>query len=365
MTKVKNILRNFYYILLKTGFVCKQIFLQINHSLRKNPYYSPLLPVSFNDWKTASNKTYAGKCNPLSTISILCDSLLQNQYKLVSLCNLQETSCDQNLVSLRHDIDAHPPTAVKMGKIYSAHCIPASFYFLHSAKYYIKISGGKIYRNPCLEDWIAELASFGCEVGLHNDSLAVANRFKTNARDILSVELDFFRQLGFDVKGTVAHNSFSSHGAENFEVFTELQTFRPDFYPDYQIEKVEKIRAKYQLSTASMVELGLMYEGNYPLPPIFRNSEDLDGILFSPDKNQHIQSKDWMNHYLNLNPSFDRDYGADIWILGKNKWVISDRTINFYKHGCKINDVKNYLERHDKANKLVITLHPEYFMEAN
>ena len=209
MSKIKNILRNFYYILLRTAFVCKQIFLQIKFSLQRNPHYAPSLPVAFNDWELASIKTYAGKCNQLSIVSILCESLLQNHYKVVSLCNLQETSTDQNLVSLRHDIDAHPPTAVKMGQIYSAHCIPASFYFLHSAKYYIKLSGGKIYRNPQVEDWIAQISLFGCEVGLHNDSLGMANRLNTNARDILSVELDFFRQLGFNVTGTVAHNGFT------------------------------------------------------------------------------------------------------------------------------------------------------------
>ena len=333
--------------------------------MQRNPHYAPSLPVAFNDWELASIKTYAGKCNQLSIVSILCESLLQNHYKVVSLCNLQETSTDQNLVSLRHDIDAHPPTAVKMGQIYSAHCIPASFYFLHSAKYYIKLSGGKIYRNPQVEDWIAQISLFGCEVGLHNDSLGMANRLNTNARDILSVELDFFRQLGFNVTGTVAHNGFTTHCAENFEVFSELQTFRSDFYTDSQVRKVQEIRAQYQLSTASMKELGLKYEGNYPLAPKYRNSKDLEAILFSSDKNEHIQNKNWMRHYLDLNPSFDRSYGADIWVLGKNKWVISDRTINFYNHACNINDVKNYLERHDKAHKLVVTLHPEYFIEAN
>ena len=72
-----------------------------------------------------------------------------------------------------------------------------------------------------------------------------------------------------------------------------------------------------------------------------------------------------MHQYLNRNPSFDRDYGADIWLIGSNKWVISDRSINLYKHGCQINDVKTYLEGPHKANRLVITLHPEYFIETS
>ena len=351
-------------MILRVGFVCKQIYLQIKLVFKKNPHYAPIFPVAFDDWESAAIKTYAGKCNPLSTVSIICETLLENQYKVVSLCNLNNCSSDQNHVSLRHDIDAHPPTAVKMGKIYSTHCVPASFYFLHSAKYYIKQSGGKIYRNPNLEDWIAQISLFGCEIGLHNDCLAMANKLNTNSRDILSVELGFLRQLGFEITGTVAHNGFQSHCAESFEVFKELQTFRAEFFTEQQKEKMEKVRSKYQISTASMKDLGLKYEGNYPLQPSFRNCKDLDAFLFSSDKNEHIQNKNWMQQYLDFNPSFDRSYGADIWVLGKNKWVISDRTINFYNHGCPINEVKDYLEFTKKANKLVITLHPEYFIEA-
>lgn len=362
MSKVKHTLRNMYYMILRIGFFCKQIYLQAKLAFQKNPYYAPIFPVAFDDWESAAIKTYAGKCNALSMVSVICESLLHNQYKVVSLCNLSNSSSDQNLVSLRHDIDAHPPTAVKMGKIYSAHCVPASFYFLHSAKYYIKQSGGKIYRNPMLEDWIGQISLFGCEIGLHNDCLAMANKLKTNSRDILSVELGFLRQMGIEINGTVAHNGFQTHYAESFEVFNELQTFRSDFYTDQQKEKLLKVRSKYQISTASMKEFGLKYEGNYPSPPRFRSSKDLDLFLFSPDKNEHIQNRNWMQQYLNLNPSFDRTYGADIWVLGKNKWVISDRTINFYKHGCQINDVITYLERSIKADKLVITLHPEYFI---
>jgi hypothetical protein len=166
--------------------------------------------------------------------------------------------------------------------------------------------------------------------------------------------------MGLTIDGTAAHNSFPSHGAENFEVFKELQTFVADFYTKEQLRKIITLRSKYQISTVSMHDLGLKYEANFPVSLKHRSQNNIDFFLSC---STGILDKQWMDIYFNYHPSLERNYGADIWIIGKNKWVISDREINFYKHGCEIRHVKDYLQLPKKAKKLVILLHPEYFVQ--
>jgi hypothetical protein len=342
----------------------KHLFNRVNKKLelliKKKNVYQPIYPIRFDNRFRQAFENYLPLSNPLSHVSILCDLLFENNYKFSSLRYLQEQPSNQLTVSLRHDVDAYPPSALSLAKIYASYSVPASFYFLHSASYYMQIKDKLIYRNPELENWLTKIALYGCELGLHNDSLSLANKLKVSAFDILSEELGYLREMGLTIDGTAAHNSFPSHGAENFEVFKELQTFVADFYTKEQLRKIITLRSKYQISTVSMHDLGLKYEANFPVSLKHRSQNNIDFFLSC---STGIQDKQWMDIYFNYHPSLERNYGADIWIIGKNKWVISDREINFYKHGCEIRHVKDYLQLPKKAKKLVILLHPEYFVQ--
>ncbi|CAN1593494.1 hypothetical protein MCEME20_00216 [Candidatus Pelagibacterales bacterium] len=342
----------------------KHLFNRVNKKLelliKRRNVYQPIYPIRFDNRYGQVFENYLPLSNSLSHVSILCDLLFENNYKFSSLRYLQEQPNNQLTVSLRHDVDVHPPTALSMAKIYASYSVPASFYFLHSASYYMQIKDNLIYRNPELENWLTKIALYGCEVGLHNDSLYLANKLRVSAFDILSEELRYLRGMGLTIDGTSAHNSFPSHGAENFEVFKELQTFVADFYSKEQLSKITTLRSKYQISTVSMCDLGLKYEANFPISPKHRSKNNIEFFLSC---STGILDKQWMDIYLNHHPSLERSYGADIWIMGKNKWVISDRDINFYNHGCEIRHVKDYLQLPKKAKKLIITLHPEYFIQ--
>jgi hypothetical protein len=361
--QLKNLIKKLFLKFVNSISIIKSLLRQTNGQavFFKKSNYNPINPVRFDNELGQIAQNYLPLSNQLSLISIFCEMLLKKNYKFSTMRNLQSQPNDQLTVSIRHDVDAHPPTALAMAKIYASYSLPTSFYFLHSAAYYIQISENKIYRNPEIENWCTKIALYGCEVGLHNDVLFLANKLKIPAFDILSEELSFLRGIGLTIDGTVAHNSFPVHGAENFEVFKELQTFESKFYTKDQIRKIEKIRSKYEISTVNMNDLGLNYEGNFPKTPDYRSQDDFENFCFSKDTG--LSNKNWMNIYLNHHPSIERDYGADIWLIGKNLWIISDRQLRFYKHGCGIKDVKEYLELQNKSSKLVVTIHPEYFIQ--
>ena len=322
--------------------------------------YAPIYPLNFDAALDSAVLGYEALSNPLSHVAILCDLLESNGYQISSLKHFNEAPKNRKIAALRHDIDAHPPTAVKMAKIYASLGVPASFYILHSAPYYLQVHDDKIFRNPLLEEWVTQIALYGCEVGLHNDALGFSQKLETSASDMLHEELGYLRGLGLTITGSVAHNSFPVHGAENFEVFSELQTFNPELYDPKVVNEINISRKKFQIGAVSMKELGLEYEGNFSKAPIHRNSDDLLSIAFSGDAG--IQSSQWMATYLNKNPSIEHDYDTDIWLVGRNSWIISDRKNGIFEHKCGFKTVKSYLETQNSETRLVVTLHPEYFI---
>jgi hypothetical protein len=184
----------------------KHLFNRVNKKLelliKKTNVYQPIYPIRFDNRFRQAFENYLPMSNPLSHVSILCDLLFENNYKFSSLRYLQEQPSNQLTVSLRHDVDAYPPSALSLAKIYASYSVPASFYFLHSASYYMQIKDKLIYRNPELENWLTKIALYGCELGLHNDSLSLANKLKVSAFDILSEELGYLRGMGLTIDGT-------------------------------------------------------------------------------------------------------------------------------------------------------------------
>ena len=111
-----------------------------------------------------------------------------------------------------------------------------------------------------------------------------------------------------------------------------------------------------------MKDFGLSYEGNFPVPhskpilnqdfqTLFQNSQE---GLFSPE---------WMEVYINRNPSFARNYSADIWLLPNKKWLLIDRSNNTLLHNCSLLKLRNHIHNHSLPASTVITVHPEYLIE--
>ena len=308
-------------------------------------------------------ENYRDNPSALNDFLVLIPQLFSKNYTFKPLSDLFNLTQNESNISIRVDIDAYPPSALNFAKHLSSLNLPGSFFFLHSAGYYIKKEKNIFYRNPELNAWLLDIASLGMEIGLHNDVLDYARKMEVEAYDVLYKEINFIRNLGINIIGTVAHNSFPCHCAENFEVFQELQTFTSPLQSSYYSNYLGQIRKNYQIKSVSMIDLGLKYEGNYPCrrkTPV--SDKHIKQILNTSETG--INSKTWMDCYINYNPSFSRKYDCDIWLLPNKKWMLSDRKRNIFMHNISLNKIRNYLVDIKLPKTTVITIHPEYLMGA-
>ncbi len=355
LTIIKNYAKIFLKFL-KSNIGLNKIF------FKKTKIYKPKYPVNFKNELCQGFENYKNNQSALNDFLLILPEIFANNYYFKPLSDLFDLTNDEQNISIRVDIDAYPPAAVNLARHLSYFHIPASFFFLHSAKYYIKQENSYFYRNPDIEKWLIEIASLGMEIGLHNDILSFSKSNNIDPFRILFEEISFIRNLGIRIKGTVSHNNFALHCAENFEVFKELQTYlapnKSISYSNY----INKIRKKYPINTISMTGLGLTYEGNYPCQRNNPVSSKYFNQILDPDKNG-ITNSTWMNCYINNNPSFSRKYDCDIWLLPNRKWMISDRSNNIFLHNISLTKFREYIISQKKSKTTVLTIHPEYLME--
>lgn len=255
---------------------------------------------------------------------------------------------DDKVVCLRHDIDADPEKGVDLSKILAREGIPGTFYLLTSANYYGQFVGDTFVRNPMVKTWVKNFIVSGCELGLHNDALGISINYRVNGSKALIDELAYIRSLGAVVTGTVAHNSFPVHMAENFEVFEEHQLWKRD------------TRISQLLGVLKQEDYGISYEGNYPLKITKIDQAKLTQFLqITPN----LKNKEWMKKYLLDNPYMDRDYDNDIWLTGSDSWCCCSRNMaqRFFDIDMNYSEMVDFLISRSPGSRTVITLHPEFF----
>lgn len=248
-------------------------------------------------------------------------------------------------ISLRHDIDADPERAVELAGILAQYGIPGSFYVLHSAKYYGVFGDGKFHRNPRLKTWVQELMLSGMEVGVHNDAFGLNKQGKDGVK-LFADEVEYLRSLGANITGSVAHNSFPTHFAENFEVFSEFVLFARE--------------SELKLGELSMKDLGLMYEGNYPVKRASISEGKLDDFISLDYAKNKLQ---WLKTYLHQNPVMEKKYEIDIWLYENDHWLVSDRRQghNSFSTLKETNALIEYLSDIEGNCSIVVTVHPELY----
>ena len=193
-------------------------------------------------------------------------------------------------------------------------------------------------------------------MGVHNDALGVFSRFGLDGNQAIRTELQWLREQGCQVAGTTAHNSAPVYGAENFEMFQGLA-----FSNRRRCECEGKAVRLQQLDP---LELGLLYEGNFPRPKAGADAQILETFFLFPPQDA-IRTREWLRSYFCQNPTFDRDYEASIWLLAADSWMIAT-------HGeapelswpVDLSQVIEYLEACAPASRVVFNIHPEYLFEA-
>jgi hypothetical protein len=241
---------------------------------------------------------------------------------------------DRITVALRHDVDADVYTATRAARALSDRGLAGTFYLLHTSGYYGYFEERVFRRHPAMARVVEELLETDCEIGLHSDGLSVYCEHGINGAAAVSTEIAWLRAQGADVTGTVAHNSASVYGAENFEIFRDKALAdRRSF---------EWCGRRIPLQVLDEESLGLTYEGNYPIVANQPTSVDL---------------KDYLHH----NPIFERAYDISVWLLARDSWVVARHKNP--KELCwpeTTDRMLSFLDAAKAGTRIVLNIHPEY-----
>ena len=277
--------------------------------------------------------------------------------KILPLYELADaTSKNYKLIGLRHDIDADPLKGLKAARYLARYGICGTFYLLHTAVYYGEFYDGIFIRNPRLVDWVKGFILSGAELGLHNDALGTQYHMGIDYKDILRTELTWLRSQGATIRGTCAHNSIASYGAENYEVFNNNVLWN---------RTVTGVKKKnILLGELDSNSLGLAYEGTFAKPKIKIN-KNLAREFASDCISANIRDKEWMYRYLMNNPCCDWSVDYQAWLLGKDLWVVAgvspDNKNHIFEWNINLDSVIKIIKDIPLGSRLVLVIHPEYF----
>ncbi len=296
---------------------------------------------------------YQGFTNPFHHYEQLINLLSRDsRVSIVPCCELERASGSGVTVSLRHDIDADPVTAVRMARRLARDGIGGSFYLLHTALYYGRFFGTLFVRHRELRPWIDQLLVAGCELGLHNDALGAHQHLGVDGPAAMVQEIEWLRSRGATIRGTAGHNSAPVFGAENSEVFKSRVLWPADTHP----------RNALPLGVLDESALGLEYEGTFAVAK--SNADAAAANAFAADRaGADIRSPAWMKTYLTDNPCLDWSVDIQVWMVGQGHWVAGGR-INgetYFRDRLTLEDLPSVINDLPRASRCLFVLHPEYF----
>lgn len=210
------------------------------------------------------NKKY--KINPYS-YSYLCSQLSKIEHieSIKFYDHYNNSEHNNKRILIRHDVDLDPWTALEMAKIENKYGLKATYYFLHSAKYYKK----KISETL---DIAKEIQNLDHEIGLHNNLIADYFKYGIEPEKNLTKILSELRSSGLKIYGSASHgskiirdlNSQLQHNDifyTNYLIFKEL--FQEKMERNYEYSKLSNPRYNdvfLKLPHLSMMDFKLYYE---------------------------------------------------------------------------------------------------------
>ena len=263
-------------------------------------------------------------------------------------------------LGLRHDIDQNFAAATRASKLLHEFGISGSFYVLHTAFYYGTLEGRIFNRN---QNIIPHLLSMqdqdGNEIGLHTDGLWVYQQWGLDGAHAVKSELKWLRSHNLNIFGTAAHGSAPVYGAENYEIFKGRAVFDRKL-----LVRNEQI---IPLQVLDEERLELVYEANYPKINKIRKSLSLSRYLSSVP-NDAVRNEEWMNTYLLNNPYCRWGVDYAIWLLAKDKWVISATNglkptkdnKPIYIWNANLSEVIQFINQIPDGKSCVMCVHPVY-----
>jgi hypothetical protein len=170
---------------------------------------------------------------------------------------------------LRHDVDGDLLGALLCGEMLASLGVQGSFYILHTGPYYGEWrqdeQGPFFARHASLGAVYKRLQDLGHEVGLHTDGLGVYLNHGVDGAQAVRAELAWLNEIGVEVTGTAAHNSFETHNACNSAVFRGRSLIPPNhtLYKGVKVSRWSTMNGvRYPLGTIDERAVGLVYEDN-------------------------------------------------------------------------------------------------------
>jgi hypothetical protein len=188
--------------------------------------------------------------------------------EFVPHCEMIERGCppDRILCSIRHDVDSDIRAAVSEAEIEQKYGARTSYYVLHTSVYYGRFDGKVFRRQGCMAILYRRLQELGHEVALHTDPLWLYQTHGIDGAAAVVTEIEWLREQGLTIVGTVAHNSASVYGIENSAVFKGRN--RHGLALDRAseggalLDEIVHDGKWAPLGTLDEAEMGLTYEGN-------------------------------------------------------------------------------------------------------
>jgi hypothetical protein len=312
--------------------------------------------LNFQTYWLAVEQNYRTLANRFQYHEVLVETL-QNFADVTLLPLFELDSADpanRRLVGLRYDIDDDPVTGVRAARALARRGICGSFYLLHTSAYYGVMVGDRFVRRPELENWVLSFVVAGCELGLHNDAFGVCKLFGKNGAQAVIDEIQWLREFGATIRGTVAHNSGPVYGAENYEVFKE--------YVHWPRNVQGLTGQRLPLGALSAAELGLTYEGTFSRTKA--NIDKKQALGFLADlKNADVRSESWMRRFLLDNPYRDFTLDFQFWLVGRDQWIFAGRHDGKEYYRCPVNlaELFEIFKQIPRGTRTLFVLHPEYF----
>lgn len=255
---------------------------------------------------------------------------------------------------IRFDVDMDLGAALKLAVICREESFPASFFLLHTAAYHGSVTNGAFTRHEGVAALYRTLAGNGVETGLHVDPYFFYQEHGVDGAQAVCTELAWLRSQSLEISGVTGHNCASTYGVESVEIF-DRWAIRPGtwFARGYQYAPVRVL---------SSTELGIEYEGGGLREALLGDPDDLP-FVNDPPKGYFLRDPRWLRLYLLDNGYARWGYDWNIWVIGRDLWVIAGRdgTRPKFEFGVRLPRVLEFLRGLPLTDRVAVTLHPCYF----
>lgn len=177
---------------------------------------------------------------------------LQTAHAVISMRDVLAGNRDPRVIAVRHDVDNHSEaldTAVALARWEAAHGWRATYFLLHTARY---------WKDGRWRQAAETMALLGHEIGLHVDAVAYALEFGGDPHEIVFEALEDLRGAGHVVTGIVGHGNQLCHKASfaNDEQFDECVRNNLGA-PDRTLRHKDR---ELKLDPRPLADFGLQYE---------------------------------------------------------------------------------------------------------